>query len=138
MWKVPGTSMGITRILQVSGNHQYRYHDRRLYHLFVGILCAPKRGYFVSPPFLSTLCIIFKGNVRWKLTGEVGGLGQFFSIFERLCRFDTQAYGLTCVISGFLIGFKQLVPDHSVTLWKVVSVRVKVDYSLPSSCIGSY
>ncbi|KAG0038693.1 hypothetical protein BGZ82_011164 [Podila clonocystis] len=33
--------------------------------------------------------------------------------------FDTQAYGLTCVISGFLIGFKQLVPDHSVTLWKV-------------------
>ncbi|KAF9316513.1 hypothetical protein BG003_001872 [Podila horticola] len=42
--------------------------------------------------------------------------------------FDTQAYGLTCVISGFLIGFKQLVPDHSVTLWKVVSVRVK---SLP-------
>ncbi|KAF9381393.1 hypothetical protein CPC16_009874 [Podila verticillata] len=42
--------------------------------------------------------------------------------------FDTQAYGLTCVISGFLIGFKQLVPDHSITLWKVVSVRVK---SLP-------
>ncbi|KAG0028531.1 hypothetical protein BGZ81_004647 [Podila clonocystis] len=54
--------------------------------------------------------------------------------FEYLVRrnedilFDTQAYGLTCVISGFLIGFKQLVPDHSVTLWKVVSVRVK---SLP-------
>lgn len=47
---------------------------------------------------------------------------------ETLVRFDTQAYGLTCVISGFLIGFKQLVPDHSITLWKVVSVRVKVNY----------
>ncbi|KAG0072454.1 hypothetical protein BGZ92_004063, partial [Podila epicladia] len=56
------------------------------------------------------------------------------SFFEYLVRrnedilFDTQAYGLTCVISGFLIGFKQLVPNHSVTLGKVVSVRVK---SLP-------
>ncbi|KAF9332806.1 hypothetical protein BG006_004304 [Podila minutissima] len=56
------------------------------------------------------------------------------SFFEYLVRrnvdilFDTQAYGLTCVISGFLIGFKQLVPNHSVTLGKVVSVQVK---SLP-------
>ncbi|KAF9576469.1 hypothetical protein EC968_007947 [Mortierella alpina] len=42
--------------------------------------------------------------------------------------FDTEAYGLTAVIAGFLIGFKQLAPEHSVTLWGFLSVRVK---SLP-------
>lgn len=49
MWKVSGTGMGFTRILQVCGNHQRRHHDRRLYHLFARIPCAPKRGHFVSP-----------------------------------------------------------------------------------------
>ncbi|KAF9963765.1 hypothetical protein BGZ70_007196 [Mortierella alpina] len=39
--------------------------------------------------------------------------------------YDTQAYGLTCVLAGFLVGFKQLVPEHLVTLWGVFSVRVK-------------
>ncbi|KAF9994641.1 hypothetical protein BGZ79_000566 [Entomortierella chlamydospora] len=39
--------------------------------------------------------------------------------------YDTQAYGLTGVVAGFLIGFKQLVPDHLVTLWGVLSIRVK-------------
>ncbi|KAF9419841.1 hypothetical protein BGZ94_009292 [Podila epigama] len=38
--------------------------------------------------------------------------------------YETQAYGLTCVISGFLIGFKQLVPEHQVTLWRALSVRM--------------
>ncbi|KAF9353674.1 hypothetical protein BGX26_008559 [Mortierella sp. AD094] len=42
--------------------------------------------------------------------------------------YDTQAYGLTGVVAGFLIGFKQLVPDHLITLWSVLSIRVK---SLP-------
>ncbi|KAF9109923.1 hypothetical protein BGX27_007001 [Mortierella sp. AM989] len=42
--------------------------------------------------------------------------------------YDTQAYGLTGVVAGFLIGFKQLVPDHLITLWGVFSIRVK---SLP-------
>ncbi|KAF8981691.1 hypothetical protein BGZ46_002413 [Entomortierella lignicola] len=42
--------------------------------------------------------------------------------------YDTQAYGLTGVLAGFLIGFKQLVPDHLITLWGVISFRVK---SLP-------
>ncbi|KAF9988183.1 hypothetical protein BGZ75_009880 [Mortierella antarctica] len=42
--------------------------------------------------------------------------------------FDTEAYGLTAVIAGFLIGFKQLIPEHSVTLWGFLSIRVK---SLP-------
>ncbi|KAF9203235.1 hypothetical protein BGZ49_006628 [Haplosporangium sp. Z 27] len=42
--------------------------------------------------------------------------------------YDTQAYGLTGVLAGFLIGFKQLVPDHLITLWGVISIRVK---SLP-------
>ncbi|KAF9962188.1 hypothetical protein BGZ70_008104 [Mortierella alpina] len=42
--------------------------------------------------------------------------------------FDTEAYGLTAVIAGFLIGFKQLVPEHSITLWGFLSIRVK---SLP-------
>ncbi|KAI1301155.1 hypothetical protein EDD11_005779 [Mortierella claussenii] len=39
--------------------------------------------------------------------------------------YDTQAHGLTAVVAGFLIGFKQLVPDHLVTLWAIFSVRVK-------------
>ncbi|CAO3567343.1 unnamed protein product [Mortierella alpina] len=42
--------------------------------------------------------------------------------------YDTEAYGLTAVIAGFLIGFKQLVPEHSITLWGFLSIRVK---SLP-------
>ncbi|KAF9207674.1 hypothetical protein BGZ49_010783 [Haplosporangium sp. Z 27] len=39
--------------------------------------------------------------------------------------YNTQAYGLTAVLSGFLVGFKQLVPEHLVTLWGILSVRVK-------------
>ncbi|KAF9169331.1 hypothetical protein BGX20_010460, partial [Mortierella sp. AD010] len=39
--------------------------------------------------------------------------------------YKTQAYGLTAVLSGFLVGFKQLVPEHLVTLWGIFSVRVK-------------
>ncbi|KAF9321586.1 hypothetical protein BG003_000902 [Podila horticola] len=35
------------------------------------------------------------------------------------------AYGMTCVLAGFLVGFKQLVPEHLVTLWGLFSVRVK-------------
>ncbi|KAF9171450.1 hypothetical protein BGX20_007581 [Mortierella sp. AD010] len=42
--------------------------------------------------------------------------------------YDTRAYGLTGVVAGFIIGFKQLVPDHLITLWGVISIRVK---SLP-------
>ncbi|KAF9899204.1 hypothetical protein BX616_003175, partial [Lobosporangium transversale] len=34
-------------------------------------------------------------------------------------------YGLTAVMAGFLVGFKQLVPEHLVTVWGVFSVRVK-------------
>ncbi|KAF8930380.1 hypothetical protein BGZ58_008276 [Dissophora ornata] len=55
-------------------------------------------------------------------------------VFEYVIRgnddllYDTQAYGLTGVSAGFLIGFKQLVPEHLVTLWGVFSIRVK---SLP-------
>ncbi|KAF8945558.1 hypothetical protein BGZ47_002450 [Haplosporangium gracile] len=62
-------------------------------------------------------------------------LGIYFTcLFEYIVRsndgllYDTQAYGLTGVIAGFLIGFKQLVPEHLVTLWGVFSIRVK---SLP-------
>ncbi|KAF9083366.1 hypothetical protein BGX23_011555 [Mortierella sp. AD031] len=62
-------------------------------------------------------------------------LGIYFTcLFEYLVRsndgllYDTRAYGMTGVIAGFLIGFKQLVPEHLVTLWGVVSIRVK---SLP-------
>ncbi|KAG0088148.1 hypothetical protein BGZ93_010553 [Podila epicladia] len=39
--------------------------------------------------------------------------------------YGTTAYGMTCVLAGFLVGFKQLVPEHLVTLWGVFSVRVK-------------
>ncbi|KAF9188105.1 hypothetical protein BGZ50_001543 [Haplosporangium sp. Z 11] len=42
--------------------------------------------------------------------------------------YDAQAYGMTGVVAGFLIGFKQHVPEHTVTIWSVLSVRVK---SLP-------
>ena len=42
------------------------------------------------------------------------------------CRFDTQAYGLTSVIAGFVIGFKQLIPDHVITFWGFLSMRVGV------------
>ncbi|KAF9933020.1 hypothetical protein FBU30_006695 [Linnemannia zychae] len=62
-------------------------------------------------------------------------LGIYFTcLFEYLVRsndgllYDTRAYGLTGVISGFLIGFKQLVPEHLITLGGIVSIRVK---SLP-------
>ncbi|KAG0255918.1 hypothetical protein BGZ95_005638 [Linnemannia exigua] len=62
-------------------------------------------------------------------------LGIYFTcLFEYIVRsndgllYDTRAYGLTGVIAGFLIGFKQLVPEHLVTLWGVMSIRVK---SLP-------
>ncbi|KAF9146848.1 hypothetical protein BGX30_005058 [Mortierella sp. GBA39] len=62
-------------------------------------------------------------------------LGIYFTcVFEYVVRsndallYDTQAYGLTGVIAGFLIGFKQLVPEHLVTVWGVFSIRVK---SLP-------
>lgn len=41
-------------------------------------------------------------------------------------RYGTQAYGLTAVLAGFLVGFKQLVPEHLVTLWGAFSIRVKV------------
>ncbi|KAG0007129.1 hypothetical protein BGZ65_005278 [Modicella reniformis] len=52
-------------------------------------------------------------------------------LFEYLVRsnedvlYETQAYGLTAVIAGFLVGFKQLVPEHLITLWGIISVRVK-------------
>ncbi|KAG0033267.1 hypothetical protein BGZ82_006191 [Podila clonocystis] len=39
--------------------------------------------------------------------------------------YGTTAYGMACVLAGFLVGFKQLVPEHLVTLWGVFSVRVK-------------
>ncbi|KAG0043868.1 hypothetical protein BGZ83_010947 [Gryganskiella cystojenkinii] len=39
--------------------------------------------------------------------------------------YNTQAYGLTAIQAGFLIGFKQLVPEHLVTLYGIISVRVK-------------
>ncbi|KAG0369763.1 hypothetical protein BGX24_002294 [Mortierella sp. AD032] len=62
-------------------------------------------------------------------------LGIYFTcLFEYIVRsndgllYDTHAYGLTGVIAGFMIGFKQLVPEHLVTLWGVLSIRVK---SLP-------
>ncbi|KAG0048856.1 hypothetical protein BGZ83_006254 [Gryganskiella cystojenkinii] len=62
-------------------------------------------------------------------------LGIYFTcLFEFVVRgndellYETQAYGLTGVLAGFLIGFKQLVPEHKVTLWGFLSVRVK---SLP-------
>ncbi|KAF9578540.1 hypothetical protein BGW38_005605 [Lunasporangiospora selenospora] len=38
----------------------------------------------------------------------------------------SRAYGLTGVMSGFLIGFKQLVPEHLVTVWGLFTVRVKL------------
>ncbi|KAF9900200.1 hypothetical protein EC991_007785 [Linnemannia zychae] len=59
-------------------------------------------------------------------------IGIYFTcLFEYIVRsndsllYDTQAYGLTGVIAGFLIGFKQLVPEHLVTLWGIFSIRVK-------------
>ncbi|KAF9565165.1 hypothetical protein EC968_004224 [Mortierella alpina] len=59
-------------------------------------------------------------------------LGVYFTcLFQYVVRgnesllYDTQAYGLTCVLAGFLVGFKQLVPEHLVTLWGLFSVRVK-------------
>ncbi|KAF9082908.1 hypothetical protein BGX23_011964 [Mortierella sp. AD031] len=59
-------------------------------------------------------------------------LGIYFTcLFEYIIRgnenllYGTQAYGLTAVMAGFLVGFKQLVPEHLVTLWGAFSVRVK-------------
>ncbi|KAG0362359.1 hypothetical protein BGZ54_008661 [Gamsiella multidivaricata] len=43
-------------------------------------------------------------------------------------RYDTEAYGMTGVLAGFLVGFKQLLPEYLVTIWGALSVRVK---SLP-------
>ncbi|KAF9974997.1 hypothetical protein BGZ65_008471 [Modicella reniformis] len=40
--------------------------------------------------------------------------------------FETRVYGMTSVLAGFLIGFKQLVPEHLVTIWGIFSVRVKL------------
>ncbi|KAK3835940.1 MAG: eukaryotic integral membrane protein-domain-containing protein [Linnemannia elongata] len=69
------------------------------------------------------------------ITGVGTMLGIYFTcLFEYIVRnndallYDTQAYGLTGVVAGFLIGFKQLVPEHLVTVWGVFSIRVK---SLP-------
>ncbi|KAG9064090.1 hypothetical protein KI688_003270 [Linnemannia hyalina] len=59
-------------------------------------------------------------------------LGIYFTcLFEYIVRgnedllYGTQAYGLTAVLAGFLVGFKQLVPEHLVTLWGAFSIRVK-------------
>ncbi|KAG0361833.1 hypothetical protein BGZ54_008919, partial [Gamsiella multidivaricata] len=55
----------------------------------------------------------------------------FTCLFEYIVRgnedllYDTRVYGLTAVMAGFLIGFKQLVPEHLVTMWGIFSVRVK-------------
>ncbi|KAI1305598.1 hypothetical protein EDD11_004889 [Mortierella claussenii] len=55
----------------------------------------------------------------------------FTCLFEYIVRgneevlYETQAYGLTAIMAGFLVGFKQLVPEHLITLWGVLSVRVK-------------
>ncbi|KAK3822149.1 MAG: eukaryotic integral membrane protein-domain-containing protein [Linnemannia gamsii] len=55
----------------------------------------------------------------------------FTCLFEYVVRgnedllYGTQAYGLTAVLAGFLVGFKQLVPEHLVTLWGAFSIRVK-------------
>ncbi|GJJ73373.1 hypothetical protein EMPS_05731 [Entomortierella parvispora] len=54
----------------------------------------------------------------------------FTCLFEFVVRgndellFDTQAYGLTSVIAGFVISFKQLMPDHVITFWGFLSMRV--------------
>ncbi|ORZ14902.1 eukaryotic integral membrane protein-domain-containing protein [Lobosporangium transversale] len=59
-------------------------------------------------------------------------LGVYFTcLFEFVIQgsdeilYDTQAYGLTGVLAGFLTAFKQLVPEHAVTLWGILSIRVK-------------
>ncbi|KAG0241565.1 hypothetical protein BGW41_005725 [Actinomortierella wolfii] len=41
---------------------------------------------------------------------------------------DVRAHGLTCILAGFLVGFKQLVPEHLITIAGALSIRVK---SLP-------
>ncbi|KAG0221417.1 hypothetical protein BGX31_009918 [Mortierella sp. GBA43] len=66
------------------------------------------------------------------VTGIGSMLAVYFTcLFEYFVRgnedvmYDTQVYGLTAVIGGFLVGFKQLVPEHLITLWGIISVRVK-------------
>ncbi|KAJ3191550.1 hypothetical protein HK101_007606 [Irineochytrium annulatum] len=39
--------------------------------------------------------------------------------------FNTQINGLLGIIAGFLVAFKQTVPEHTLTLFGLVSVRVK-------------
>ncbi|KAI8362281.1 eukaryotic integral membrane protein-domain-containing protein [Mortierella sp. GBAus27b] len=39
--------------------------------------------------------------------------------------YDTRVHGMTSVISGIVIAFKHLVPEHLTTIWGVFSIRVK-------------
>ena len=44
-------------------------------------------------------------------------------------RYDVQINGLSALITGFVVAFKQLVPEHIVSFFKVISIRVKVSIS---------
>ncbi|KAG0251157.1 hypothetical protein DFQ27_008962 [Actinomortierella ambigua] len=51
-----------------------------------------------------------------------------YLIRDNSAMMDVHAHGLTCLLAGFLVGFKQLVPEHLITLVGALSIRVK---SLP-------
>ncbi|KAI9342472.1 eukaryotic integral membrane protein-domain-containing protein [Zopfochytrium polystomum] len=38
---------------------------------------------------------------------------------------STEVHGLVAILCGFLVAFKQAVPEHTLSLFKVVSIRVK-------------
>ncbi|KAI8811361.1 hypothetical protein BJ742DRAFT_674844 [Cladochytrium replicatum] len=47
----------------------------------------------------------------------------------------TSANGLSGLLFGFLVAFKQMVPEHTVNVFKIASVRVKY---IPSLAIAGY
>ncbi|KAF9354773.1 hypothetical protein BGX34_010830 [Mortierella sp. NVP85] len=75
-----------------------------------------------SREFLKFLAITSIGTM---LAVYLTCLFQFLFHLNEDALYGTYAYGLTAVTAGFLVSFKQLVPEHLVTLWGVASVRVK-------------
>lgn len=159
MRQISRARMGITRVVQVPEYHQCRHHARDLLHLSVRVHCSQQRRTPVSQLCLCVClmqartlissrhvpCIKIMNNLKPGISRKKSAanirpftIARFANIWSGTwIRYDTQAYGLTGVIAGFLIGFKQLVPEHLVTLWGVFSIRVKVSYNPPASMPSS-
>ncbi|TPX56354.1 hypothetical protein PhCBS80983_g04590 [Powellomyces hirtus] len=50
---------------------------------------------------------------------------EYAATFDLAWLFDSEASGLAALLAGFLVSFKQAVPEHSIKVFNVVSVRAK-------------